>query len=66
MSIQSVESTVVPVSNVVAVGAVASPLWLAHVSEIAALVLPIIGVLWLAVQIGFFVYGKWKNARKSD
>ena len=41
-----------------AAGAVASPAWLPSlksVSEIAGYLLPILGVIWLAVQIGFKV-----------
>ncbi len=40
-------------TNYVAAGAVASPWWLpslAEVSETAALLLPIAGLLWIAVQ----------------
>ena len=43
-------------TNIVAAGAVASPAWLPVlelVSEYAALLLPILGVIWLAVQIIF-------------
>lgn len=42
------------ITNIGAVGAVATPWWLPHlstVSEIAALIAPILGVIWLAVQI---------------
>ena len=51
-------------SNVVAASAVASPVWLPSlqtVSEAAALALPIVGVVWLVIQIGFFLYGKFKK-----
>lgn len=50
-------------SNVVAAGAIVSPIWLPDlesVSILAAQVLPILGVLWLAIQIGFYLYGKFK------
>jgi hypothetical protein len=38
-----------------AVGAVASPLWLpslADVSQVCAVIAPILGVVWLLIQIG--------------
>ena len=47
-------------TDAVAVAAVSSPLWLEHVSQGAALVLPILGCLWLAVQIGGYLWGKRK------
>jgi len=43
-----------PVTNVAAAIAIVSPWWLdalANVSQIATLLLPIVGVLWFAVQI---------------
>lgn len=46
-------------TNGAAVGAVASPLWLPSfhtISAGAAEILPILGVLWLVVQIGFKLY----------
>lgn len=42
----------------VAIAAVASPIWLPglqQVSEIAALLLPIAGVIWLGVQIYYHI-----------
>lgn len=57
------ESGVWP-SNVVAASAVASPVWLPSlqtVSETAALALPIVGVIWLVIQISFFVYSKFRG-----
>lgn len=42
----------------IAAGAIASPAWLPSlqtISQIAALLLPILGVVWLAVQIVFNV-----------
>ena len=44
--------------------AIASPWWLPllkQTSEIAALVLPIMGVIWLGVQIGFKVFNHFKG-----
>ena len=51
------------VTNASAAVAVISPWWLPllkSTSEYAALILPILGVLWLAVQIGHFL---WKQRR---
>lgn len=45
------------VTNVVAVGAAGSPVWLswlADVSQTAALLLPIVGCAWLVIQIAHF------------
>ena len=42
-----------------AVAAIASPWWLPalhDVSQVAALILPILGVVWLSVQIGVKIY----------
>ena len=47
-------------TDAVAVAAVASPIWLEHVSQGAALVLPILGCLWLAVQIVGYLVKKGK------
>lgn len=47
----------------VAVGAVTTPFWwtqLQQWSELAATILPILGAVWLGVQIVHFV---WKNFR---
>lgn len=52
------------VTDSVAVAAVASPVWLPalqQVSEVAALLLPIGGLLWLAVQAFFFI----RNQRRK-
>ncbi|MDM8011783.1 MAG: hypothetical protein QUV08_12550 [Parasphingorhabdus sp.] len=40
------------------IGVAASPLW-------AALLAPL-GVLWLVIQIGFYLYEKWKLYRGAD
>lgn len=51
--------TVESANKVTAVAAVVSPWWLPSlhtVSEVAALVLPIMGVLWLCVQISIALY----------
>jgi hypothetical protein len=42
--------TIERATGAIALASIASPLWLAHVSEIAALLLPIAGVIWLLVQ----------------
>lgn len=47
------------VTNTGAVAAIASPWWLPalhQVSEVAGLALPILGVLWLCVQISVKIY----------
>jgi hypothetical protein len=47
------------VTNTGAAAAIASPWWLPalhQVSEVAALVLPIMGVVWLSVQIAVKIY----------
>jgi hypothetical protein len=51
------------VTDTASVVAIASPWWLPYLketSEIAALLLPIFGVTWLAIQIGFKFYKEWK------
>jgi hypothetical protein len=46
-------------NNTIAVGAVATPVWwpaLTNISEVAAVVLPILGVIWLVIQmVNFFL-----------
>lgn len=47
------------VTDVGAVAAITSPYWLPTlhtVSEVAALVVPILGVIWLAIQITHYLY----------
>jgi hypothetical protein len=47
------------VTDAAAAGAVASPIWLPtlhQASEFAAMILPILGALWLALQIGLKIY----------
>jgi len=49
-----VEAMMERATNAIAAGAVASPWWLpslADVSQFAGLLLPILGVIWLLVQI---------------
>jgi hypothetical protein len=49
------------VGNVIAVGAITLPWWRGEVkfaSEVAGDILPILGVIWLVVQIFFRVFGK--------
>lgn len=49
---QILESPIAVVTtNTVAVGAIASPIWLSYVSSTAAGLLPILGCAWLIVQI---------------
>lgn len=50
-------------SNVVAIGAVTSPLWLEQLqqlSDIAATVVPILGAIWLAIQILGYLWKHFK------
>lgn len=47
------------VTDTGAIAAIASPIWLPALhqfSEVAALLLPIAGVIWLVVQIGVKIY----------
>ena len=47
-----------------AVAALASPLWLPALhtaSEVAALILPILGASWLVIQIGLKLYLAYKG-----
>lgn len=44
------------VTDVIAVGAIASPLWLSELSGIAANILPIAGLIWLVVQIAIKIH----------
>lgn len=51
-------------TNTIAAGAVASPIWLpalADVSRAAAMWLPILGVVWLFVQMIVFLYKSFKG-----
>jgi hypothetical protein len=57
-------------NNAIAGAALSSPWWLPGLerfSEIAALLLPIAGLVWLVVQIVGYLYkhGFYKNGRKS-
>jgi hypothetical protein len=50
-------------SNVVAVGAVTSPLWLEQLqqwSDLAATIVPILGAVWLAIQILGYLWKHFK------
>lgn len=47
-----------PNTNVVAVGAVVSPFWMPYLqtgSDVATLLLPIAGLVWLIIQMVVFV-----------
>lgn len=53
-----------PMNNAIAAGAITSPWWLTglqHLSEGAAMLLPVAGVLWFAVQIYFHIKNKGKR-----
>jgi hypothetical protein len=50
-------------TDVVAVAAVASPWWLPSLAQVhdgAAWVLPLLGCLWLLLQIGGWLFAKWR------
>lgn len=50
------------ITDVVAIGAMTSPLWLHDISGIAKDLLPIAGFIWLAVQIGVKLHTTyWKK-----
>lgn len=56
------------VSDITATAAVFSPWWLPllkETSEISAMLLPFLGVLWLLVQIGFKFYNHFKNRTQA-
>ena len=58
-----------PITKVAAAGAVASPLWIPKLSELstmAAEVLPILGAIWLVVQIVAKVYPAIRGKPKED
>lgn len=49
-------------SDLIAIGAVTSPLWLHEVAGVAKDLLPIAGVIWLVVQIGVKLHTTyWKK-----
>ncbi len=49
-------------TDVVAIGAMTSPLWLHDTAGLARDLLPIAGVIWLAVQITIKIHTTyWKN-----
>ncbi len=52
------------VTDTASVVAIATPWWLPwlrETSEVAAYVLPIMGVLWLSTQIGFKFYNQFRQ-----
>lgn len=50
------------VTDAIAVGSVSSPFWLHTTSEIAQVLLPIVGLVWLVVQITIKVHTTyWKR-----
>lgn len=51
------------ISDVVAIGAVTSPLWLHQTSEIAQALLPIAGFVWLSVQIGVKLHTTYRKKK---
>lgn len=63
----SIQQTADGVTNAVATGAITSPFWIPHLhslSEIAAIITPLLGGVWLAVQIWAKVH-EVKNRNKK-
>ena len=59
-------STSEKVGGAVAAGAITSPLWLQQIkpySDVAAIFVPILGCLYLSLQIGFKL---WDRARNDE
>lgn len=50
-------------THLVATGAIISPMWLDHLSGLAASVLPIMGCIWLAIQASVYLYDLWKKRK---
>lgn len=64
MGVPGAEAGVVKVTNGVAVGGLTLPAWLPALdaaSNVAALLVPILSAVWLAVQIWRFV-SQWRRA----
>lgn len=58
------DSKIDKISTLVSVGMISTPLWLQHlkpVSDVAALVAPILGCIYLSMQIGFKLWGRRKD-----
>ena len=54
--------TISNITHTTAVGAILSPLWIHTLSDAAAVALPLLGVLWLALQAGILIYDTfWKK-----
>lgn len=52
-------------TNAVAIGAVTSPLWLQEASSVVSDVLPILGAVWLIVQIAHKLH-TWTSEDRND
>jgi hypothetical protein len=62
--INQMENVLTNTTHAVAVGAVSAPLWLpslTQISNFAALCMPILGALWLLIQITRAVWSKRSN-----
>lgn len=52
------------VTTAIAGAATTSPIWLDHLSGVAAAFIPILGCLWLIIQIGGFIWETHKDNKK--
>lgn len=50
-------------THLVATGAIVSPMWLDHLSGLAATALPILGCLWLLIQAAVYLYQTFWKAK---
>lgn len=53
-------------TNITAVGASTSPLWLHNMSDVATTVLPIAGLAWLLLQAGVYIYKNFIKKGPSE
>ena len=53
-------------THIVAVGAAISPYWLHTLSDTATALLPIVGVLWLLLQAGFYLHDEYRKWKKPE
>lgn len=56
--------TVESFTNGIAIGAVTSPLWLKSAATVAGDILPILGAVWLIVQIAHKIQ-RWSDERRD-
>lgn len=51
-----------PGTHLIAFGGLLSPLWLHHMSDLSQTLLPILGLGWLLLQAGVYIYQTfWKK-----